>query len=35
VRLVERPEHRVDGRGPDVVAALDQLDELVDYGARL
>ena len=33
--LVERAEHGVDGRRADLVAALDQLDELVDDGARL
>ena len=32
---VERAEHRVDGARADLVAALDQLDELVDDGARL
>ena len=33
--LVERGEHRVDRVGADLVAALDELDELVDDGARL
>ena len=33
--LVERADHRVDGRRPDVVAALDELDELVHDRARL
>ena len=33
--LVERAEHRVDRRRADLVAALDQLDELVDDRARL
>ena len=32
---VERAEHGVDGRRADLVAALDQLDELVDDSARL
>ena len=31
---LERPEHRVDGVAADLVAALDQLDELVDHRAR-
>ena len=35
LRLVERAEHRVDGARADLVAALDQLDELVDDRARL
>ena len=35
LRLVERAEDGVDRRGPDLVAALDQLDQLVDDGARL
>src|SRR5204863_6103240 len=35
LRLVEGAEHRVDGRRPDLVPALDQLDELVDDRARL
>ena len=30
---LERPEHRVDGVRADLVAALDQLDELVDHRA--
>ena len=33
--LVERGEHRVDGVRPDVVAALHELDELVDDRAGL
>ena len=33
--LVERAEHRVDRARADLVAALDQLDELVDDRARL
>ena len=33
--LVERAEHGVDGARADLVAALDQLDELVDDRARL
>ena len=33
--LVERAEHGVDGRRADLVAALDELDELVDDRARL
>ena len=33
--LVERAEHRVDRVRADLVAALDQLDELVDDRARL
>ena len=33
--LVERAEHGVDGDRADLVAALDQLDELVDDRARL
>src|SRR3712207_6383125 len=33
--LVERAEDRVDGRRPDVVAAFDEVDELVDDRARL
>ena len=32
--LVERGEHRADGVRPDLVAALDELDELVDDCAR-
>ena len=34
-RLVERAEHGVDRVGADLVAALDELDELVDDRARL
>ena len=33
-RLVEGGEHRADGVRPDLVAALHQLDEFVDDGAR-
>ena len=33
--LFERAQHRVDGARPDLVTALDQLDKLVDDGARL
>ena len=32
---VERAEHGVDGVRADLVAALDELDELVDHLARL
>src|SRR5215218_277532 len=32
---LERPEHRVDRMRPDLVPALDELDELVDHLARL
>ena len=32
--LVERSDDRADRVGPDRVPALDQLDELVDHGAR-
>ena len=32
--LIERGEHRANGVGSDLVAALDQLDELVDDCAR-
>ena len=35
LRLVERPQHRLHGRRADLVAALDELDQLVDDGARL
>ena len=35
LRLVERAEHGVDGARADLVAALDQLDELVDDRPRL
>ena len=34
-RLLERAEHRVDRARADLVAALDELDELVEDGARL
>src|ERR671910_60566 len=32
---IERTEHGVDGRRPDVVSALDELDQFVDDRARL
>ncbi len=35
LRLVERADHRVDGRRPDVVARLDELDQLVHDRPRL
>ena len=35
LRLVERGDDRADGVGTDLVTALDELDELVDDGARL
>ena len=35
LRLVERRDDRADGVGADRVAALDELDELVDHGAGL
>ena len=34
LRLVERGEHGADRVGPDLMAALDELDELVDDRAR-
>ena len=34
LRLVQRSEDGVHRRRPDVVAALHQLDELVDHGTR-
>ena len=34
LHLVERGEHRADRVGPDLVAALDELHELVDDRAR-
>ncbi len=33
-RLLERPEHRVDGARTDRVARFDELDELVEHGPR-
>ena len=33
--LVDRPDDRVDRAGADLLAALDELDELLDDGARL
>src|SRR5579859_996739 len=35
VRLVDRADHGVDRSRPDLVPALDQLDELVDHGPGL
>jgi hypothetical protein len=35
LRLLERSEDGVDRPGPDLVTALDELDELRDYGLRL
>ena len=35
VRLVERAEHGVDRRRPDLVPALDELHQLLDDRARL
>jgi hypothetical protein len=35
LRLLERRKDRVDGRRADVVAALDQIGELVDHGPGL
>jgi hypothetical protein len=34
-RLVEGAEHGIDRRRPDLVATFDELDKLVDDGARL
>ena len=35
LRLVDRAEDRVDGAGADLLAALDELDELLDDRLRL